>query len=221
MKQKILLTILAIGIMDILVGCDSVKALKNTDADNAQMNGAYTVSENVESFKSEETKNLANEAESAEVQEETYICNKERDIIVLEHIDESDGTEIDLTNRVLDEKKYTLPESIDIYSYFGTYAGYTKPDIYVGSVSRVDGWVRICFGQSSFLAKAEDFDRVAVAEEETGPEMAVESMKTVVMSENSVQAEDKEIIESSTKQEPVIEESDKYKPEGAVDYCLA
>lgn len=213
MKKQFLITILLLGMIASLLACGSKEEASNMNVESTELDTTVNVSENTESVAKSE---MEDNTVVTSIEQEDNQYKEQKDIFVLEYIDVGDGTEIDMTNREVDEKKYTIPESIDIYSYFGTYAGYTKPDIYVGSVSRFDGWVSICFAQSSFLAKAEDFDRVAVAKEETKEIENIETVQTVPISDSNTQVVSEPVTESSVSETPATTESDKYTPEEAI-----
>ena len=209
MKKKYLITILTIGMIASLVGCGSKETMDSTDIEYVETASVVNTPEDTDNTTKPEDE--INVVEGPE-----YQYKEQKDIFVLEHIDDGDGTEIDMTDRVMDESKYTIPESIDIYSFFGTYAGYTKPNIYVGSVSKVGEWVSICFAQSSFLAKAEDFYRVAVAEEvETSKEFEKDVL-SVSTSESNVQEVSKPIEPAPIEDTPAVVNNNKYTPDEAI-----
>lgn len=223
MKKIFLSMILTLGLTVSLIGCG-----KNDVID-------ATIAEQTETVKNNEDTDIAENEDTVEVSEvktvvsenkEEYQYEEQKDIFVVKDIDIGDGIQIDMSNEELDKQKYVLPESIDIYSYFGTYAGYTKPDIKIGSIGRFDGWVSICFAKSSFLAKEEDFDKVAVVEEsekskqeqtvpmETDTQIStsakdVSSIDTVTASATNSTAE-------SVVENPTPTESSKYTPEEAI-----
>lgn len=167
MRKKMLSIILMIGLVVSIIGCGSSneeKAVTSTKVESV-------VSESVESELIDKMEEIA-EIEPAEEKEAEVSYNaddyeEQKDIFVVKHIDTGDGTEIDFTNEEIIDGTFILTDSIDIYSFFFTYAGYTKPDIKISSVGKVDDWIVVPFAQSSFLVKAEDFDRVAVLKEKT------------------------------------------------------
>ena len=200
-KNKVLVSTAAV----VLIGGTVLLQIRKPETDIA-------VSEYVQ--QSQETETDIDEVPAAQEENE---YREEKDIFVLEHIDIGDGTEIDRSNRESDGKKYTLTESIDIYSFFGTYAGYTKPDIYVGSVNIVDDeWAIIYFAKSTFLVKAEDFYRVAVAEEETVESYVTEQPATVSDSNAQKENESAATVPAPVEEAPDVIESDKYTPEEAI-----
>lgn len=179
MKKRILSTISILVLIVIIVGCDNISEEEKK-----------TVSAEVESNKThiveDETTDIV-ETEEIILEDKTdveSIDNKgeyeeQKDIFVCKHIDRGDGTEINLINKESVYGPFILTESIDIYSNFLTYAGYTKPDIKVGGVGKLGDWVFIPFAQSSFLVKAEDFDRVAVLEERRKDDLSESYLESV------------------------------------------
>lgn len=167
MRKKILSVILTVGLTASLIGCGS----SNEEKADTSTKAESVTSENVESEPVAEMEEIA-EIELAEEKEAEISYNaddyeEQKDIFMVKQIDTGDGTEIDFTNQEIIDGPFNLGESIDIYSFFFTYAGYTKPNIKVDYVGKVDEWLVVPFAQSSFLVKAEDFDRVAVLKEKT------------------------------------------------------
>lgn len=115
---------------------------------------------------------------------------------------------------------YYLPESIPIYFEDGYLVGYTKPDIEVTVHSKKDGWYEIQLGDYTRLAKAEEFDTVAVVKEDVKPkqESVTSAPTTVQPSTANNEAISFETIVQPV-EEPVIETpvaaSTKYTPEEA------
>ncbi len=167
MRKKILSVILTVGLTASLIGCGS----SNEEKADTSTKAESVTSENVESEPVAEMEEIA-EIELAEEKEAEISYNaddyeEQKDIFMVKQIDTGDGTEIDFTNQEIIDGPFNLGESIDIYSFFFTYAGYTKPNIKVDYVGKVDEWLVVPFAQSSFLVKEEDFDKVAVLEAKT------------------------------------------------------
>lgn len=195
MRRKILSVMLIIGLIISIAGCGASKEEKKA------------VSKDIEITQSETAENKdADIGESVEITPENE-ANREnvdsgveyeeqKDIFVCKHIDIGDGTEIDFTNEEIIDGPFLFTESIDIYSFFFTYAGYTKPDIKVNAVGKIGEWISVPFAKSSFLVKAEDFDRVAVLEVkkemepvENSTDVEMESVSTSKSSEIDAHAE--------------------------------
>jgi len=170
MKKKIISIILIAGVVASLVGCGSSNKKNVAVSTEAESVEAETIeNESVaESEKVMDTESTEKKEEETSYSAEDY--EEQKDIFVVKQIDIGDGSEIDFTNEEFIDGPFVLTESIDIYSFFFTYAGYTKPDIKIRSVGKVDDWIVVPFAQSSFLVKAEDFDRAAVLKkkEESG-----------------------------------------------------
>ena len=226
MKKKVLVITLTFAMITNIIGCGKAEEVISINAEAA----GFDIIENMD-----DTTNSENEIETVEntVTEEVsatdeYQYEEQRDIFIVEHIDIGDGTKIDMTDRVSDGKKYTLTESIDIYSFYGTYAGYTKPDIYVGSVGMIDDeWISVSFFKSAFLVKAEDFYRVAVADEdtietentvetETTEQIEVAEQPVVVSDGNTQNEEENNTTESTSEKEVVVVDNNKYTPDEAI-----
>ena len=146
---------------------------------------------------------------------------EQRDIFVVKHIDTGDGTEIDLSEKETINGPFVFTESIDIYSYFFTYAGYTKPDIEIHSVGKVGDWIFVPFAQSAFLVKAEDFDRAAVLKDRGSEHEDVQDVAELpeVIREGAAAEEPAEKIptaEVPVAETPVPVQSNKYTPEEAI-----
>ena len=213
--KKILSIILMVGLVASLFACGS----NGEDTETTNVETVQTaVSENVvEKPATSEIKVSGEESKeetSSEVKEEIEYT-EQRDIFVVKHIDIGDGTEIDLSEQETINGPFVLTDSIDIYSYYFTYAGYTKPNIEIHSVGKVDNWIFVPFAQSAFLVKVEDFDRVAVLKNNGNDEDEV--VQEV--------AETPEIVaEKPVTSEPVAEtpvettapSSNKYTPEEAI-----
>lgn len=164
MRKRILSVILIIGIMASLGACGIDRAGKKKEKPVMETVSAESEINDVE--KTEETAEPAladnggiETSHSAEDYEE------QKDIFIVKHIDTGDGTEIDFTNQEIINGPFTLGDSVDIYSFYFTYAGYTKPNIKIDDVWKVDEWIVVPFAQSSFLVKEEDFNRVATLKE--------------------------------------------------------
>lgn len=186
MRKKMLSIILMTGLVASVIGCGSSneeKAVTSTKIESV-------ASETVESEPIDKMEEIAeiepSEEKEAEVSYNTDDYEEQKDIFMVKHIDTGDGTEIDFTNEEVIDGPFILTDSIDIYSFFFTYAGYTKPDIKISSVGKVDDWIVVPFARYSFLVKAEDFDRVAVLKENTST------------TENDVTSATQEVLPSST-----------------------
>lgn len=166
MRRKILAVTLILGLMaSMIAGCGTEKVAETVMNTEVEANDTQiTENNNVDIEKIEETETVSEDiTEDTVYSEENY--KEQRDIFVVEHIDSGDGTQIDLTDAEQVNGPFILQESIDIYSYFFTYAGYTKPNIRITMIKRVGDWVFVPFAESSFLVKAEEFDRAAVLKE--------------------------------------------------------
>lgn len=174
MKKKFLSVILVIGIMASLVACGSdgtEKGKRNPETETVSAEPAANDTE-----KTEETEEVTEPASADDGETETSYSaddyEEQKDIFMVKHIDTGDGTEIDFTNQEIVDGPFTLGESIDIYSFFFTYAGYTKPNIRVEYVGKVDEWLVVPFAKSSFLVKEEDFNRVATLKNKANTDYA-------------------------------------------------
>lgn len=169
MRKKILSVILTVGLIASIAGCGSKeKAEENTNTDtNMETEFSDTeVAEN-ESVDMKASDAMSTGNAETEVSYSKDDFEEEKDIFIVKNIDIGDGTEIDFSNQEIIDGPFKLGESIDIYSFFFTYAGYTKPNIKVDYVGKVDEWLVVPFAQSSFLVKEEDFDKVAVLNAKT------------------------------------------------------
>lgn len=167
MKKKILSVILAIGLIASIAGCgneEKVEEIRNTDI-KVEAESSEAETEEKESADMPESNVMPDGNAETEASYNPDDLEEEKDIFVVKHIDTGDGTEIDFTNQEIIDGPFTLGDSIDIYSFYFTYAGYTKPNIKIDGVWKVDDWIVVPFAQSSFLVKAEDFNRVATLKE--------------------------------------------------------
>lgn len=181
MRRKILIVVSMLGLIASIAGCGVEKEdekIMNVEAESVQTQ--TTENNNVDIEEIEKTESEDKTDIETVYNEEDY--TEERDIFVYKNIDSGDGTQIDFTNEEQVNGPFILQESIDIYSYFFTYAGYTKPNIRVSIIRRVGDWVFIPFAQSSFLVKAEDFDRVAVLKENENSEYTENNTDTEIES---------------------------------------
>lgn len=169
MKKKILSVILTIGLITSIAGCgNKEKAEENVNTDI----NVETESSETEAAENEFVDMKGNDTPSTDNAETETSYNvddleEQKDIFVVKHIDTGDGTEIDFTNQKIINGPFTLDESVDIYSFYFTYSGYTKPNIKIDGVWKVDEWIVVPFAQSSFLVKEEDFNRVATLKEKS------------------------------------------------------
>lgn len=214
MMKKTMEMILTVGMLMSLIGCGN-RSSESVDVDV----------ENIETMEIE-AGNQDNETEnvnaSTSVEEKKYTYIDKTDIFMVDHIDSGNGTQIDSDSMEEIRKEYKLSDSIDIYSYFGTYAGYTKPEIEIMTISMNDEWVMVSFKECSFNVKREDFERVAVAKENAGEEtasvpIADEVVPVVEDKVASVEAEKEPAAEPPVVETPVVEESTKYTVEETIE----
>lgn len=156
-----------IGLVASIFGCGNRNEEKVVISTKAESVTSETVENELVAEMNEIEESKPAEEKETEVSYNADDYEEQKDIFMVKHIDTGDGTEIDFTNEEIIDGTFILTDSIDIYSFFFTYAGYTKPDIKISSVGKVDDWIVVPFAQSSFLVKAEDFDRVAVLKDKT------------------------------------------------------
>lgn len=221
MKKKILSIFLMIGLVASLVACGSNdKETETTSAEVVQKDASEEVIEELATSGNKVSEEKSKEEAVSEVKEETEYT-EQRDIFVVKNIDTGDGTEIDLSKQETINGPFVFTETIDIYSYFFTYAGYTKPDIEVHSVGKVGDWIFVPFAQSAFLVKAEDFDRVAVLKDNGNESAAVQEVAEipeVIGEESSVGESAAEVptAETYVAETPAPVQSNKYTPDEAI-----
>lgn len=169
MRKRILSVILIIGIAASLMACGSDGTGKKKEKPEIETVSAESAVDDVE--KTEETEDISEPAladnRETETSHNAEDYEEQKDIFIVKHIDTGDGTEIDFTNQEIINGPFTLGDSVDIYSFYFTYAGYTKPNIKIEDVWKVNEWIVVPFAESSFLVKEEDFDRVATLKEKT------------------------------------------------------
>lgn len=218
MKKKILSIFLMIGLVASLVACGSNdKETETTSAEVVQKDASEEVVEEPATSGNKVSEEKSKEEVVSEVKEETEYT-EQRDIFVVKDIDIGDGTEIDLSKQETINGPFVFTETIDIYSYFFTYAGYTKPDIEVHSVGKVGEWIFVPFAQSAFLVKAEDFDRVAVLKDNGNEGAAVQEVAEIsgVISEESTVDETAAEVPTAETSVETTPSSNKYTPEEAI-----
>lgn len=182
MKKKILSVILAIGLIASIAGCgneEKVEENKNTDI-KVEAESSEAETEEKESADMTDSNVMPDGNAETEASYNPDDLEEEKDIFVVKHIDTGDGTEIDFTNQEIIDGPFMLGDSIDIYSFYFTYAGYTKPNIKIDGVWKVDEWIVVPFAESSFLVKEEDFNRVATLKE-TSDNKANEDLANAAM----------------------------------------
>lgn len=169
MKKRLLSVILIIGITASLAACGSGGMEKKKEKSEVETVSVEPTVDDVK--KTEETEEVSESALADNAETETSNnaddFEEQKDIFIVKHIDTGDGNEIDFTNQEIINGPFTLGESVDIYSFYFTYAGYTKPNIKIDDVWKVDEWIVVPFAQSSFLVKEEDFNRVATLKEKS------------------------------------------------------
>ncbi|MCM1236845.1 MAG: hypothetical protein NC489_42760 [Ruminococcus flavefaciens] len=181
MRKKMLSIALMVALVASVAGCGNSNEEKTVTSTKTEYDASETV-ENEPVAETEEVVEMETAGEEKEALHNADDYEEQKDIFMVKHIDIGDGTEIDFTNEEIIDGPFVLPESIDIYSFFFTYAGYTKPNIKISSVGKVDDWIVVPFAQSSFLVKAEDFDRVAVLKAKTENTIKEDDTKTEVES---------------------------------------
>lgn len=223
MRKKILSVILLIGITASLAACGSGGTEKKKEkSEMGTVSAEPTVSD---IKKTKETEEVSEPALADNVETETSHnaddFEEQKDIFIVKHIDTGDGTEIDFTNQEIINGPFTLGESVDIYSFYFTYAGYTKPNIKIDDVWKVDEWIVVPFAQSSFLVKEEDFDRVATLKEKTASTMedAVNAeSESVAMEQNTASQEKETSGEMVSVPEPVAPKEETPAPAPVTTY---
>lgn len=212
MRKKTIAVFMLMTLIAILVACGNNKE-EQVMQDSSQTEILESEGVQSEIMEAEISKEKIDEAEKVEGEKE-YV--EQRDIFVCKDIDIGNGEEIDMNNKENILGPFIFTESIDIYSYFLTYAGYTKPNIEIHSVGKVGDWIFVPFAQSSFLVKADDFDRVAVLKDEEEIPNNQSAISTQPVNENPDENEpstDNSIVEKPIEEVPV---SNKYTPEEAV-----
>ncbi len=221
MRKRILSVILIIGIMASLGACGIDRAGKKKEKPVMETVSAESEINDVE--KTEETAEPAladnggiETSHSAEDYEE------QKDIFIVKHIDTGDGTEIDFTNQEIINGPFTLGDSVDIYSFYFTYAGYTKPNIKIEDVWKVNEWIVVPFAESSFLVKEEDFNRVATLKEKssTTEDVANAENGSAAMEQNTAPQE-KTSGEMASAPEPVAPQEETLAPAPVTTYSEA
>lgn len=211
MRKKILSVILIIGITASLAACGSGGTEKKNEKSEMETVSAEPTVNDIK--KTKETEEVSEPALADNGKTETSHnaddFEEQKDIFMVKHIDTGDGTEIDFTNQEIINGPFTLGESVDIYSFYFTYAGYTKPNIKIDDVWKVDEWIVVPFAQSSFLVKEEDFNRVATLKEKTASTMedAVNAESESAATKQNTASQEKETdSEMASVPEPVLQE---------------
>ncbi len=225
MKKKILSVILTIGLTVSIVGCGTKeKAEENISTDiNIETESSETeVAEN-ESVDMKDSNAMSTDNAETEVSHNAEDYEEQKDIFIVKHIDTGDGTEIDFTNQEIINGPFTLGESVDIYSFYFTYAGYTKPNIKIDDVWKVDEWIVVPFAQSSFLVKEEDFNRVATLKDKTTSTMeeAVNAESESAAMEQNTAPQEKTSGEIASVSEPVAPKEETPAPAPVTTYSEA
>lgn len=221
MKKKILSIFIMIGLVASLAACgNNGKETETASTEVVQKDALEEAAEEPVASGNRESEEKSKEETVSDVKGEAEYT-EQRDIFVVKQIDTGDGSEIDLSKQETISGPFVFTESIDIYSYFFTYAGYTKPDIEVHSVGKIGDWIFVPFAQSAFLVKTEDFDRVAVLKDKGGKNEEISEVAEIseVISEKSTvdEAEAKVPVEETPEEEaPAPVESNKYTPEEAI-----
>ena len=196
MKKKILSVILTIGLTVSVVGCGTKeKAEESISTDiNVETESSETEAAENESVDMKDSNAMSMDNAETEISHNVEDYEEQKDIFIVKHIDTGDGTEIDFTNQEVINGSFTLGDSIDIYSFYFTYAGYTKPNIKIDDVWKVDEWIVVPFAQSSFLVKKEDFNRVATLKEKKNSttEEAVNTESASAAIEQNTASQEKE-----------------------------
>lgn len=223
MRKKILSVILLIGITASLAACGSGGTEKKKEKSEVETVFVEPTVDDVK--KTEETEEVSEPALADNAETETSHnaddFEEQKDIFIVKHIDTGDGTEIDFTNQEIINGPFTLGESVDIYSFYFTYAGYTKPNIKIDDVWKVDEWIVVPFAQSSFLVKEEDFNRVATLKEKTTSTMedaANAESESAATKQNTASQEKETSDEMASVPEPVVPKEETPTPAPVTTY---
>ncbi len=176
MRKKMLSIILMVALVASLAGCGNSNEEKAATSAKTESSATEIVENEPAADTEKVTEAESTKEKEAEASYSAEDYEEQKDIFVYKHIDSGDGTQIDFTNEEQIDGPFVLSDSIDIYSYFFTYAGYTKPNIKVDIIRRIGDWIFVPFAKSSFLVKAKDFDRVAVLNEKTENTIAEDSV---------------------------------------------
>lgn len=221
MKKKILSIFIMIGLVASLAACgNDGKETETASTEVVQKDALEEAAEESVASGNRESEEKSKEETVSDLKGEVEYT-EQRDIFVVKQIDTGDGSEIDLSKQETISGPFVFTESIDIYSYFFTYAGYTKPDIEVHSVGKIGDWIFVPFAQSAFLVKTEDFDRVAVLKDKGGKNEEIQEVAEIpeVISEESTADEPEAKApaeEIPTAETPAPTQSNKYTPEEAI-----
>lgn len=226
MRKKILSVILIIGITASLAACGSGGTEKKKEKSEMETVSAEPTVNDIK--KTKETEEVSEPTLADNVETETSYnaddFEEQKDIFIVKHIDTGDGTEIDFTNQEIINGPFTLGESVDIYSFYFTYAGYTKPNIKIDDVWKVDEWIVVPFAQSSFLVKEEDFNRVATLKEKTTSAMeeaANAESESAATKQNTASQEKETSDEMASVPEPVAPKEETPAPAPVTTYSEA
>lgn len=226
MKKRLLSVILMIGITASLAACGSGGTEKKKEKFEIETVSAEPTVDDVK--KTEETEEVSESALADNAETETSNnaddFEEQKDIFIVKHIDTGDGTEIDFSNQEIINGPFTLGESVDIYSFYFTYAGYTKPNIKIDDVWKVDEWIVVPFAQSSFLVKEEDFNRVATLKEKknsTTEEVVNAEIESAAMEQNTASQEKETSGEVASVPEPVAPKEETSAPAPVTTYSEA
>lgn len=221
MKKKILSIFIMIGLAASFAACGSDgKETETASTEVVQKDALEEAAEEPVASGNRESEEKSKEETVSDIKGEVEYT-EQRDIFVVKQIDTGDGSEIDLSKQETISGPFVFTESIDIYSYFFTYAGYTKPDIEVHSVGKIGDWIFVPFAQSAFLVKTEDFERVAVLKDKGGKNEEIQEVVEIpeVISEEPTADEPVAKVpetETPTAEAPTQVESNKYTPEEAI-----
>lgn len=223
MKKKIISVILIIGITASLAACGSGGTEKKKEKSEMETASAEPTVNDIK--KTKETEEVSEPALADNAEPETSHnaddFEEQKDIFIVKHIDTGDGTEIDFTNQEIINGPFTLGESVDIYSFYFTYAGYTKPNIKIDDVWKVDEWIVVPFAQSSFLVKEGDFNRVATLKEKknsTTEEAVNAESESAATKQNTASQEKETSDEMASVPEPVAPKEETPAPAPVTTY---
>lgn len=229
-KNRILAIGLVVTMMFAVVGCGDKKETSTVETTSE-------VAEETLSVEVEESSEVDVPVQT--VEEEDTHTPKESDYV--EYLDFYGPENHENREILVDEETFEqagiefayLPESVNLYYDDGCPAGYTKPGIEVQIDTYSDEWYSIYLDMDethskSRLVKAEDFDAVAVRENDTETQNVEENTNTENTNTESTSSTTNTATEVNTtsvdntpvSSEPVVEtpvvESNKYTPDEAV-----
>lgn len=161
MKNKNVKRVFAIIIASLLM--TTMTACGGNNSNREDIEDIVTEKESVTTTNTEDLAEVIEPKDT--VDEITY--KEEEDLFLIEDVDHSNQKKVDMDSLKPDSKSYVLNKSVDIYYTDAIFAGYTKENISVNTITSNEEWTYVAFAKSSWLVKTDELKEATTEVEKT------------------------------------------------------